>query len=272
MDERKKVFSQSVQLIRKGDGATFELVNVYGPVQDSRKTEFLHELESIVEEGKAAIMIGGDFNLVRSRQEKSTENVNERWMSGFNDFIAKSELREVHRTGGRFTWSNKQNLPIRVVLDRILISGDCEMNFPLIAVQVLTRLGSDHSALLVDSGATEGRSSRIFRFEPSWLLQDGFKDRVRAKWPVRDKPNILDHWHDVSCKLRKFLRGWGANVGGDVQKKKEAILMNIKAIDSESDQHDISAEKWDERHKLEAELMSIYQQEELFWRKRGGEK
>ena len=60
LDERKKVFSQSVQLIRKGDGATFELVNVYGPVQDSRKTEFLHELESIVEEGKAAIMIGGD--------------------------------------------------------------------------------------------------------------------------------------------------------------------------------------------------------------------
>jgi len=57
--------------------------------------------------------------------------------------------------------------------------------------------------------------------------------------------------------LRKFLRGWGANVGGEVQKKKEAILMNIKAIDSESDQHDISAEKWDERHKLEAELMSI---------------
>ena len=61
-------------------------------------------------------------------------------------------------------------------------------------------------------------------------------------------------------------------MAGDVQKKKEAILMNIKAIDSESDQHDISAEKWDERHKLEAELMSIYQQEELFWRKRGGEK
>ena len=48
--------------------------------------------------------------------------------------------------------------------------------------------------------------------------------------------------------------------------------MNLKAIDTESDQHDIPATKWEERHKLELELMEIYQQEELFWRKRGGEK
>ena len=48
--------------------------------------------------------------------------------------------------------------------------------------------------------------------------------------------------------------------------------MNLKEIDTESDQHDIPATKWEERHKLELELMEIYQQEELFWRKRGGEK
>ena len=73
-------------------------------------------------------------------------------MNSFNDFIADVELREVHRAGARFTWSNNQELPIRVVLDRVLISGEGESLFPLLGIQAITRLGSDHNALLLDSG------------------------------------------------------------------------------------------------------------------------
>ena len=51
-------------------------------------------------------------------------------MTSFNEFIAEVELREVHRAGVRFTWSNNQELPIRVVLDRVLISGECEKHVP----------------------------------------------------------------------------------------------------------------------------------------------
>ncbi|RLN39154.1 hypothetical protein C2845_PM01G41450 [Panicum miliaceum] len=272
LGEKKLTFCHSVSLVRKDDGKNFEMINVYGPVQENKKADFLLELEGLVEGEQKAIMMGGDFNLVRSRQEKSTENVNERWVAKFNEFIAEAELREIHRIGGRFTWSNKQNVPIRVVLDKILVSRDFEGMFPLLLVQVITRLGSDHSALLVDSGDSEVVRSKIFRFEPAWLLQEGFREWLQGKWPKRVKRNILDHWHDTSYILRRSLKGWGANVGGDVQKKKQAILMNIKDIDDASDQHDISIERWDERHKLEAELMTIYQQEELFWQKRGGEK
>jgi len=106
----------------------------------------------MVENGLDATMLGGDFNLVRFREEKSSGNVTARWMDLFNDFIADNELRELHRSGGLFTWSNNQDLPVRVVLDRVLVSAEHERAYPLITVQTLMRIGSDHSALLVDSG------------------------------------------------------------------------------------------------------------------------
>jgi len=87
-----------------------------------------------VEEGLDAIMIGGDFNLVRSREEKSSRNVTARWMDLFNEFIAETELRELHRSGGLFTWSNNQELQVLVVLDRVLVSSDYEQSYPLVTV------------------------------------------------------------------------------------------------------------------------------------------
>ena len=65
--EKKWTFSHNVQLLDKISGASFDLVNVYGPVQDYRKGDFLQELRTLVEECQNAIIIGGDFNLVRSR-------------------------------------------------------------------------------------------------------------------------------------------------------------------------------------------------------------
>ena len=65
--EKKWTFSHNVQLLDKISGASFDLVNVYGPVQSYRKGDFLQELRTLVEECQNAIIIGGDFNLVRSR-------------------------------------------------------------------------------------------------------------------------------------------------------------------------------------------------------------
>jgi hypothetical protein len=60
-------------------------------------------------------------------------------------------------------------------LDRVLASVEWEQKFPLVSVRALTRSGSDHTPLLIDSGNQEhiGNKAR-FSFELSWLRQDGF--------------------------------------------------------------------------------------------------
>ena len=69
------------------------------------------------------MILGGDFNLVRRIEEKSNRNVNVQMMEAFNEMINNTALRELHRIGSHFTWTNKQNPPIMCVLDRVLVSN-----------------------------------------------------------------------------------------------------------------------------------------------------
>jgi hypothetical protein len=61
-------------------------------------------------------------------------------MNAFNTFIEKHELREMHRGGQKFTWTNKQEQPIQSNTDRMLMTTDWEKKFPLSCLTTLTRI------------------------------------------------------------------------------------------------------------------------------------
>lgn len=90
-------------LKNRKDEKIWEIVNVYGPVQHERKDNFLKEILEKCMNAHIPILIGRDFNMVRSASEKSNENINRSWTDKFNDCIAKAELRELHRLGGKYT-------------------------------------------------------------------------------------------------------------------------------------------------------------------------
>jgi hypothetical protein len=98
------------------------LISVYGPVRDNDKQGFLDELEVLCNDADIPTLIGGDFNLVRKVEEKSTGNVNTTLMDAFNNFVANTGFRKLHRGGGQYTWTNKQTNPIMVVLDRFFMN------------------------------------------------------------------------------------------------------------------------------------------------------
>jgi hypothetical protein len=55
-----------------------------------------------------------------------------------------------------------------------------EQKFPLVTVRALTRIGSDHTPLLIDSGeAAHIGNRKNCSFELSWMRQDGFFEMVR---------------------------------------------------------------------------------------------
>ena len=98
------------------------------------------------------VIVVGDFNLIRWASDKSSPNVDRVRMRLFNDCIADLALREIARVGARFTWTNKQADPIRSVLDRVFVSAQWEVMFPLCSLKAVTRVGSDHTPLLFSSG------------------------------------------------------------------------------------------------------------------------
>jgi endonuclease/exonuclease/phosphatase family metal-dependent hydrolase len=127
-------------------------MSVYRSDQDANKPFFLLELVRLCENKYLPMLLGGDFNILRKREEKSSNNFNPRWPFMFNAIIESLDLREIALFGRQFTWANRRDNPTFEKLDRVLTNVDWEQKFPLVTVRALSRSGSDHTPLLIDSG------------------------------------------------------------------------------------------------------------------------
>jgi hypothetical protein len=88
------------------------------------------------------MIVGGDFNIIRRREEKNKDSFNEQWPFIFNAIIESLDLREIALSGRQFTWANCRKSPTYEKLDRILSSVEWEQKFPLVTVRALPRSGS----------------------------------------------------------------------------------------------------------------------------------
>jgi hypothetical protein len=177
---RKGSFFISADIFHRCKRLIWTCILVYGPADHSRTREFLDELVSEVEACHYPLIIGGDFNLIRGAHDKSNDNINWPRVRQFNDVIASLALREINRTGARFTWTNRQLSPVRSVLDRVFVSPAWEQVFPLCSLLAVTRVGSDHNPLLFDDGEQGVRRPSRFIFQSWWPRVAGFDEMVKG--------------------------------------------------------------------------------------------
>jgi len=124
-------FFVSMALTHKQSRFKWVVVIFYGPANHRRSPQFLLELKAKVEHMETPVLVAGDFNLIRSAANKSSANLDLNSIRLFNDCIADLALREITRVGARFTWTNNRLDPVRSVLDRVFVSVEWELAFPL---------------------------------------------------------------------------------------------------------------------------------------------
>lgn len=253
---------------------SWEFIGVYGPIDHTLSHEFLLELATKIGSSSLSFLIGGDFNLLRFPWDKN--NVNFSWSraEGFNDFIINFALRELHRVGSCFTWCNHQLDLVRSVLDRVLISLEWDSLFPRSSLIAESSIGSDHTPLLLDSGMLLPSPPRLFKFEASWLLVEGFIPLVSGKILelflfTHRSFGPLDDWNFYSSNLRGFFRGWGRNHVASSLREKDRLLSCIKELDSTADLNGLDEAGWAHRYELENALLDIHRQEEVYWQQCG---
>jgi endonuclease/exonuclease/phosphatase family metal-dependent hydrolase len=140
-------------------------INLYGLANHHFSGMFLQELSELCENEILPFIIRGDFNLIRSESEKNSLHIDRNLIDIFNGFIQDHNLREVSMGRLKYTWSNKQNIPMLVKLDRFLMSTNWEDRFPLCRAWGLTRVGSDHCPFILDSRERRTPRHRYFFFE-----------------------------------------------------------------------------------------------------------
>jgi hypothetical protein len=200
----------------------------------------------------------------------SNNNYNSRWPFVFNAIIENLNLREIVLSGRQFTWANRRANPTYENLDRVLANVEWEQKFPLVTVRALTRSGSDHTPLLVDSGEQAHLGNKAqFSFELSWLSEDGFYEMIKKEWlSVKVGNDPLQLWQNRLRHLRCFLRGWAKNRSGKYKKERERLSLIIDELDIRAETCPLDKSERDKLRDANDKLSKLRREEESKWAQR----
>ena len=89
----------------------WKLVNIYGPCQGDQRTSFTNWLFDLDIPSTEDWLLLGDFNYIRSPDNRNKPGGDVNDMFTFNDFIREQCLTDLPIKGRNFTWSNMQQTP-----------------------------------------------------------------------------------------------------------------------------------------------------------------
>jgi hypothetical protein len=102
--------------------------------------------------------MGDDFDLIRGTKDKNNNNLNWPRIHQFNNVIVVMLLREINIVGAWFMRTSKQHDPVRSELDRVFVDTIymLETFYTMSSFLAVTKIGSDHTLLLLSSGFKTG--------------------------------------------------------------------------------------------------------------------
>lgn len=128
---------------------SWTLVNVYGPCEEPRHSEFvswLFHFDILVSEHW---LIVGDFNFYHSTENRNRDGANLNDIFKFNEIISHLGIIELYIKGHAYTWSNMQSLPLLEQIDWFFTMPNWTISFPNTKVHPLARPALDHIPCVV---------------------------------------------------------------------------------------------------------------------------
>ena len=122
------------------DNFVWGLIGVYGPNDDNLRFALFDELKFFMSQWNIPWCLGGDFNVVRSPYERSTEGRSSLPMLEFSDFINVCGLIDPPSEGGHYTWSSHKVVPILSRIDRFLFSVEWKDHFQGVHQVILPKI------------------------------------------------------------------------------------------------------------------------------------
>ncbi|GJS15404.1 RNA-directed DNA polymerase, eukaryota, reverse transcriptase zinc-binding domain protein [Tanacetum coccineum] len=180
------------------NGKKLIIISVYAPQELREKKMLWDYLILVLKSWNDDVIIMGDFNEVRTQDERHGSIFNAHGADAFNLFISSAGLEEVPLDGCKFTWCHKSGSKMSK-LDRFLISEGLLNSCPNISSITLDRYLSDHRPILMrESHHDYGPSP--FCFFHYWFELEGFDTFVKQTWNdaqvvKANKENSKSHKH-----------------------------------------------------------------------------
>ncbi|GKD67283.1 RNA-directed DNA polymerase, eukaryota [Tanacetum coccineum] len=210
-------------------------VVIYAPQATVLKRTLWDYISTLANRWNGETIVLGDFNEVRSEEERFGSIFNQSSARAFNQFIASSGLIEVKMEGYSFTWSHPSASKMSK-LDRFLVSDGIFLTFPSITAVCLDRHLSDHRPIFLneihaDFGPTP------FRFYHSWLEREGFDTVVTQAWQsfTHNDSNRIIRFKKKLQGLKQIIRVWIRESNRSQARVKKSLVDGLVAIDKDLD-------------------------------------
>ncbi|XP_071705051.1 uncharacterized protein [Rutidosis leptorrhynchoides] len=163
-----------------GSSSPCYILNVYAPQERVAKRQLWSFISDFMSSHPGNYMVFGDFNSVRSANERHGSMFCSLSAADFNHFISSSRLID-YPLGGRAYTRYSKWCDSRAKLDRFLISDGLVDFFPDLNGRVLPNLWSDHCPIILFNDHVDYGPSP-FKLFSSWFNMSGFDKVVKDAW------------------------------------------------------------------------------------------
>lgn len=114
--------------------------------------------EKIAKRQSGHLILGGDLNLIRNREEKFGETFhNDPSREALEEIIEDYKLIDIPPSNGKYTWNNKKNGKnnIKERLDKIIIHESIATAYTLFKSKLVHNSASNHKAVVLTMGKLE---------------------------------------------------------------------------------------------------------------------
>ncbi|GJY80626.1 RNA-directed DNA polymerase, eukaryota [Tanacetum coccineum] len=162
------------------NGTKLLIILVYAPQELTDKKLLWDYLSHVMAQWEGDVVVMGDFNEVRKKDERFGSIFNVHGANAFNLFISNAGLEDVPIGGCFFTWRHKSASKMSK-LDRFLIFESLMNSCPNISSITLDRYLSDHRPILMHE-PYYNYGPVLFRFFHYWFEIKGFDKLVKDSW------------------------------------------------------------------------------------------
>nr|GEU62969.1 RNA-directed DNA polymerase, eukaryota [Tanacetum cinerariifolium] len=183
-------------------------VVIYAPQTTVLKRMLWEYISALANRWNGETIVLGDFNEVRTEEERFGSIFNPSSARTFNQFIASSGLIEVKMEGYSFTWTHPSASKMSK-LDCFIVSDGIFSTFPSITTVCLDRRLSDHRPIFLNEIHADFGPIPV-RFYHSWLEREGFDSVVRQAWHSfnHNDPNRIIRFKKKLQGLKQIIRVW----------------------------------------------------------------
>lgn len=183
-------------------------------------------------------VLGGDFNAVKSREERVGKHNDSRSIFDFSSFIRDLNLIDLQMGGRKFTWYNTNGESMSM-LDRFLILQDMMPVLGSCTQIGLNRKISDHFPIILKSDSRDW-GPRPFKSLNCWTEHECFAKLAAESWNSKE----ITGWAGYKCKekfknLKTFLKAWNKERFGNFDDVINMEANKIADLDLANEERDL---------------------------------